>query len=197
MAGSEVAGMIKDLAKTVPAIRQAVEEVAEDNIAVLQAIRRAGEGQESLRSLVVQEIAQLRNAVARELLAQSLRTYCREISPVLNALEGVLEEADFNDAATTRQHVESIAMTLASALSRMGIEPVPVTVGSDLFDSRTHECVRVCTAADSPIPDAVSRTIVRVQEPGYAVLGKLAVPAKVWVQKLETQENPIEKESNA
>lgn len=190
--GAGLSEQLASLVKSVPAIHHAVEEVAEDNVALMQAVKRASETQDALRTMVLQEIGQLRSDIAGELVAHAPRTYCRDLSPVLNALEGMLEGADFSDGTTIRQHVESLAMTLGAALGRMGIERIPVVVGTDLFDSRIHECVRVCAPTDSPLPGAESRTIVRVQEPGYLVRGRIAMPAKVWVQKIE-----VEKEANA
>jgi molecular chaperone GrpE (heat shock protein) len=178
---------LEAIAKKVPAIHRAVEEVAEDNVALLQAVKRSAESQETTRGMLLQEIGQLRGDIASELVANSLRAFCREFSPVLNALEGMLAEADFSDPQTTRQHVESLAATVQGALLRLGIERLSIAVGTDLFDSHVHDCVRVCTASDSPLPEAPSRTIVRIQEPGYSVHGRLAMPAKVWVQKLEHQ----------
>jgi molecular chaperone GrpE (heat shock protein) len=161
---------------------------------MMQAIKRAADGQEAIRTAVLQEIGQLRSDVAGELTAQSLRSSCRDLSSVLAALEDMLERADFSDGATIRQHVESLALTLGSAMSRMGIDRMPIIAGTDLFDSRIHECVRVCGHSDSPFPAAPSRTIVRVQEPGFLVRGRVAMPAKVWVQKTEL--NKIEPEKD-
>jgi molecular chaperone GrpE (heat shock protein) len=195
--GEDLARDISGMAKSLPAIHHAVEEVAEDNMAMLQAIKRASEGQDALRAAVVQEIAQLRSDLTGELISNTLRNVCSELSPVLNAMESMLAEADFADSSAMRLHMESLAMTLDAALRRMGIERIPVTVGSDLFDSQIHDCVKVCTPPDSPLPDAESRVIVWVQEWGYNVGGRLAKPAKVWVQKLETREFQSEKESTS
>jgi molecular chaperone GrpE (heat shock protein) len=180
------------LVRAVPAIRHAVEEVAEDNVALMQTLTRAVEGQDALRGVLLQEIRQLRSDVGDEIAAQLLKGYCRELSPVLNALEAMLGMADFSDGATIRQHVESVASTLQAALGRMGIERIPIAVGTDLFNENVHDCVRACGTSDSPLPEAASRIIVRVQEPGYRVRGRIAVPAKVWVQKIEA-----EREANA
>ncbi len=172
------------MVKNIPEIHRVVEEVAEDNVTLLRAVKRSADEQEALRGALLQEFGRLRSEIANELVTHSLRTSCRELSPVLNALEGMLELADFSDTQTTRQHVESLALTLQAALGRLGIRRIAIAVGSDLFDSHSHDCVRVCTISDSPMPDAPARTIVRVQEHGYTVHGTLALPAKVWVQKL-------------
>src|SRR5580658_10872236 len=130
--GIEKDGLDKQLAgliKSVPAIHHAVEEIAEDNITLMQAVKRASEGQDALLAAVLQEFGQLRADLAGELIAHALRTYCRELSLVLHALEGMLERADFSDGGTIRHHIESLAMTLSGVLGRMGIERVPIVVG--------------------------------------------------------------------
>jgi molecular chaperone GrpE (heat shock protein) len=193
-AGNGVGKEVLELAKSVAAIHHAVEEVAEDNIALMQTVRRTADSQDALRALLLQEIGQLRSDLTGELAANALRNCCRELSPVLNALEGMLAGGDFSGAATTRQHVESLAMTMSAAFSRLGIERIVIVPGTDLFDSRIHDCVRVCSSSDSPIPAAPSRTIVRVIEAGYMVRGRLAMPAKVWVQNLEGDN--VEKEGS-
>jgi len=187
---------LAEIGKSIPALRHAVEEVAEDNMALMQAVKRTTEGQEALRAFILQELGDLRSDISRELVAHSLRNCCREFSPVLNALESMMAEADFSDHQTTRQHIASMVATMGAAFSRMGIERIPITVGSDLFDSRIHECARVCTPTDSPFPEVAARTIVRVQEPGYTIQGRFTVPAKVWVQKVEKQEIHPEKDGN-
>jgi molecular chaperone GrpE (heat shock protein) len=116
------------------------------------------------------------------------------LSPVVAVLEDMVSHADFSDGATLRGHIESLAMTVNSALTRMGIERMPVVAGSDLFDSRMHSCVRVCAPEDSPFPSAPTRTIVRVQSPGFLIRGNVVQPAQVWVQKIDTETNQPERE---
>ena len=189
----EVGGLISSIS----ALQHGVEEIGEDNMRVLQGMRRAAEGQESLRSLMLEEFGRVRADIGSELSIQFLMACCREISPVLNALEGMLAGADFSDADTTRGHVESLAIGLMAAFERMGIERIPVAVGTDVYNSRLHDCVRVCTRADSPFPEAGSCTIVRLLEQGYTIRGRVVSPAKVWVQKAETEDTETEKETNA
>lgn len=192
----ESAAMRKELAeigKSVLTVCGAVEELAEDYIALRRDVKKTADVQEAFRLVMLQEIGELRSQVSRELTTHFLRNCCREFSPVLNALERMLAEGNFADSQTIQQHVESLAITLAAAFGRIGLERIPITAGTDLFDSRIHECVRVCTSSDSPFPEAPSRTIVRVQEPGYTIQDRLAVPARVWVQKMETQEIEAER----
>jgi molecular chaperone GrpE (heat shock protein) len=181
---TEAANLIRD-------VKHTVDEVAEDNIAVVDAVRRAGESQEAFRATLLQEMDKLRTAFAGELTFHALRNCCRELAPVVSALERMLQGADFNDPENTRQHVASFAESMEGVLRRMGIERIAVRPGIDLFDGRIHECVRACTAAESPLPEAPPKTIVRVDEHGYMVQGRLAIPARVWVQSLETSDAEI------
>jgi molecular chaperone GrpE (heat shock protein) len=192
---AEIQKSLADVGKSVPQIHHALEEVAEDNMALSRAIKGVSDHQESLRTDVCREIDRLRTDVAGELLSQALRHYCRELSPALSAVERMLADADLADAAVTRQHLESLAMTLQSALLRMGIERLDVAVGRDPFDSRVHDCVRTCTAEDSPIPDAARGVVVLVQEHGYVVHGKIAQPAKVWVQQAPHESGQAERDT--
>lgn len=188
---SDLNGSLAETSKRVGEIKRTVDEVAEDNMALLEAVRRAAEGQESFRASVVQEMDMLRAGLAGELVFHSLRNCCRELAPVVSALERMLAGADFSDAESIRQHVGSFAAGMEGVLKRMGMERIAVSVGTDQFDGRIHECVRVCTPADSPLPDAPPKTIVRVDEHGYLVQGRLAMAAKVWVQALEAAEAKV------
>lgn len=178
---AEMRSELADVAKSVPKIEHALEEVAEDNVALTRSIKAIGESQDSLRSAVCRELDMLRADVTGELLSQALKNYCRELAPVLGAIQRMVADADLSDAALTRQHLVGLATTLQASLSRMGIEQIPVAAGQDQFDSRLHDCVRICTASDSPVPGARHGDVVFVQEQGYLVRGKVALPAKVWV----------------
>lgn len=174
---------VAEAAKQIGAVHRTVNELAEDNMALLQSLKRSVDGQDTLRTAVVQVVDQTRQQLSGELQFQWLRNCCRELAPVLQAMERMLGADGFADPASTKQHVSSLAITLDGVFRRLGIERMPVREGQDAFDSNLHECIKVCTPADSPIPGAASRTVVFVQEPGYLVQGRLAVPAKVWVQK--------------
>jgi molecular chaperone GrpE (heat shock protein) len=169
-------------------IHHALEEVVEDNVALTRSLKGVSDAQDTLRSAVVRELDLLRTEVGGELQVQALRQCCQELSPVLSVLERLVSDGDLSDAETTRQHLVSLAMTLRAGLGRLGIEQVPVTAGTDLFDSRVHECVRRCAPAESPMPDAARGVIVHVQEPGYAVRGRTVRSAQVWVQASETDD---------
>ncbi len=180
---AETAKKIDEIKSALGGIKSGIDEVAEDNMAVLEAVRRASEAEEAFRSTLLKELDKLRAGLSGELYFHALRSTCRELGSVLSALERMLKAADFSDIETTRQHVASFATSLEGALRRLGIERLPVAEGADLFDARFHECVKVCPPAESPFPEAPPRTIVRVEENGYLVQGRPAVPARVWVQQ--------------
>jgi molecular chaperone GrpE (heat shock protein) len=184
---------LAEIGKSILAFYNTAEELAEDYIALRQTVKKIADAQESVRLVMLQEICELRSQVSGELTAHFLRNCCRELAPVLNALQSMLAESDFSDPQTIRQHVESLAITLGAAFGRMGLERIPITVGTDLFDSQMHDCVRICTPLDSPFPEAPSRTIVRIQEPGYTIQNRPAIPARVWVQKVEPREIEAER----
>lgn len=179
----EVGQQLAEALQQVAAMRQMMAEVVEDNMALLEAAKRNTEGQMAVRATVVREVDRLREDVSGELRFQIMRNVCKEIIPVLHAIRRMAATADFTAADVTRQHVESIALTLDGTLGRIGIDRHEVKEGVDVFNPHLHECVKVCGAGESPLPDAPPRTIVRVEEPGYSVHGKLAFPARVWVQK--------------
>ena len=174
-----------DALQQITATRQMVAEVVEDNMALLEAVKRSAEGHEGVRETVVREADRLREQVSGELQFQIVQNTCREIIPILHAIKRMAAGADFTDPEAVRQHVESFASTLDGALRRLGINRLEVHEGIDLFDATFHECVKVCIGADSPMPDAPHRAIVRVEEVGYTINGRLAMPARVWVQKKE------------
>jgi molecular chaperone GrpE (heat shock protein) len=174
-------------AREILSLRKMVDEVAEDNMALMEAVKRVAEGQDAARSAVVRELDLLRSQIAAELRFQWLRGCCREMAPVRSALERIAAGADYSNAEGMRQHMDSLALSLEGVFRRIGIEQMPVLVGEELFDSSIHDCVKVCRGADSPVPGAAARTVVFVEEHGYLVDGRVAVPAKVWVQKNEEQ----------
>jgi molecular chaperone GrpE (heat shock protein) len=162
-------------------------------MSLLEAVRRLSAGQDALRTATVQEMDRMRSALAGEIRFHVLRNCCRELAPVAAALEAMAESADFSDAESMRMHVTAFAAGIEGVLRRIGIEREAIRVGIDLFNQEQHECVRVCLPGESPFPDAVAGTIVRVEEHGYNVEGKLAKAARVWVQTEEQKESEGER----
>ena len=187
---ASVAGTVPQTQAALSQIHHALEEVVEDNVALTRLVKGVSDAQDTLRAAVCRELDLLRSEVGGELQVQAVRQCCQELSPVLSALERLVSDGDLSDAETTRQHLVSLAMTLRTGLGRLGIEQLPVTAGTDLFDSRVHDCVRRCSPVESPMPGAARGVIVHVQEPGYTVRGRTIRSAQVWVQAAEIDDQP-------
>src|SRR6185503_5196359 len=89
-----------------------LEELAEDNTAMVGSISNVIKGQETLRSDLFREIDLLRNDFAGALTYRVLKDLCRELVMPLAAMEAMLEQADFADGKTIRGHVDSLVITL-------------------------------------------------------------------------------------
>ena len=176
------AGGRKDQDERLDKMAELLEEIAEDNTAVVSALNRSMESHESLRADLVREVRVLREELGGALAYRTLKDICVELIPPLAAMEAMLDNADFADAKATRSHVDSLAITLRSVLSRMGAERISVSPGEELFDPNRHLCVQLRAPEDSPFPSAPPRTIVRVVEDGYTLAGRLLSPTKVEVQ---------------
>ncbi|MCI0487094.1 MAG: nucleotide exchange factor GrpE [Blastocatellia bacterium] len=159
-----------------------LDEIAEDNTAVVGAINRLLDQQEGLRADLIREVSALREDYSGSLVYRAMKDCCGELIPPLAAMESILQKADFADAATIRGHVESLALTLRNVLSRMGAEKIPISPGEEMFDPNRHKCVQLLAPASSPFPSALPRTVVRVVEDGYTLAGRVLMPAKVEVQ---------------
>jgi molecular chaperone GrpE len=163
-------------------ILQLLEEIAEDNMAVVESLNRVREAQDTLRSDVTREIEQLRDEWTSALTFRALNDICGELIPPLTAMETMLQQAEFADAQTVVGHVDSLAFTLRNILRRMGAEKISVSPGEEVFDPAIHLCVRLLAPEESPFPGALPRTVVRVVEDGYTLGGRVLSPAKVEVQ---------------
>lgn len=159
-----------------------LNEIAEDNTALVGSLNRVVATQETLRSDLVREMGLLRDDFAGALAFRALKDLCVELISPLAAMEAMLQQADFADPQAIRGHVESLVITMHSVLSRMGAEKIPISLGEELFDPSRHRCVRVLAPAASPFPSAPPRTIVRIVEDGYTLAGRMLSPAKVEVQ---------------
>ncbi len=177
--GQRLTAALQQLADT----RAIVAEVAEDNMALLESAKRCADAQEGIRTAVVREADRLREQIFGELQFEILRNACKEFIPILHATKRILADADFANAEEMQRHIESLALALDGVLMRLGIERLEVREGIDLFNVNCHECIKTCGDEDSPLPHAPHRAIVRVEEPGYAIKGRLVMPARVWVQK--------------
>jgi len=159
-----------------------LNEIVEDNTALVGSLNRVVATQETLRSDLVREMGLLRDDFASTLAFRALKDLCVELISPLAAMEAMLQQADFADPQVIRGHVESLVITMHSVLSRMGAEKISIAPGEELFDPSRHRCVRILAPEASPFPSAPPRTIVRIVEDGYTLAGRMLSPAKVEVQ---------------
>jgi molecular chaperone GrpE (heat shock protein) len=163
-------------------ISKLLEEVVDDNTAVVASMNRLSQVQESLGSDVAREISALRTELTGALNYRTLKDLCTELIGPLAAMEAMLDVADFSDTEAIAGHVRSLSVTLRGVLDRMGAEKVVIALGDDLFDPNRHRCVGVLDPEDSPFPVAAPRTVVRVVEDGYLLDHRLLTPATVEIQ---------------
>jgi len=159
-----------------------VEEMVQDNTSLFDVLNRLRVEQEQTRTSIVHELDLLRDEFAGAASFRVLREMCRELGPILAAMQGLIDQGDFSDTEVIQGHVSSLVITLNTLMQRMGAEKIAIDPGADLFDSSRHQCVRVITPAESPFPLAPARTVVRIVEDGFAAGGKVITPAKVEVQ---------------
>lgn len=172
----------KEQAERFEKMTELLNELAEDNTAVVGGINRVLETQQGLRADLVREVVLLREELAGGLIYRALKDLCNELIPPLTATEAMLAQADFNNAATIRGHVGSLALTLRNVLHRLGAEKIAITLGEETFNPYLHSCVQVLTPDDSPFPHAAPHTVVRLIEDGYTLGGHILSPAKVEIQ---------------
>jgi len=171
-----------DLAAGLNEIRLLLEEVVEDNTAVIARLDQFGHQQSGQSGDALREIAALRADLGGGLAFKALRDLATELIGPLSAIDAMLERADFSDPAATESHVRSLSLTLSGVLARMGAERVPIDVGAELFDPGRHRCVGTVKPAESPFPDAAPRTVVRVVQDGYLLHDRPLTPATVEIQ---------------
>jgi molecular chaperone GrpE len=176
------AASVADLGARVRDIRDLLEEVAEDNTAVVARLDRFALQQAEQAGDALREVSALRADLGGALQYRALRDLCTELVEPLAAIDGMLAHADFTDPVATAGHVRSLSVTLTGVLARMGAHKVPVDVGAELFDPARHRCVGVVAPADSPFPDASPRTVVRVLQDGYLLHERPLTPVSVEIQ---------------
>jgi len=163
-------------------ISDLLEEVANDNTAVRDAMNRMGEAQHRLDTDLVRELGQLRDDLSDMLVHRALKDLCTELIAPMAAMESMLDRADFSDPDVIEGHLRSLTVTLRSVLNRMGAEKVTLAVGEDLFDPNRHRCAAKLDPDESPFPNAAPRTVVRVIEDGYVLGGRVLRPPVVEIQ---------------
>ena len=110
-----------------------LNEIVEDNTALVGSLNRVVATQETLRSDLVREMGLLRDDFAGALAFRALKDLCTELISPLAAMEAMLQQADFADTQVIRGHVESLVITMHSVLSRMGAEKISIAPGEELF----------------------------------------------------------------
>jgi molecular chaperone GrpE (heat shock protein) len=158
------------VAEQLEQIGRRLDEMADDNTAVVAELRRLEHGVGALRREIEDQIAY---AALRDLVRSM-------VSPL-----AVLEEmaaADLSDPAVTAGHLRGLSVTLRGVLTRLGAESVPIVVGQDRYDPERHRCVRVVDPGGSPFPNAPPHTVVRVVEDGYVLRGRQLSPVQVEIQ---------------
>jgi len=97
----------------------------------------------------------------------------RDMLPLADNLERALNhEAD--DDAGLRAGVQLTLKAFTQALAKHGLEPVEAE--GKLFDPTIHEAIGAL-----PHPTLPSGTVIKVEETGYTINGKLLRPARVLV----------------
>jgi molecular chaperone GrpE (heat shock protein) len=163
-------------------LAQLTHEIVEDNLNLATALGRLRDGQEQVRSDLLREIGLLRDEFSGATSFRALRELCREIGPILTAIDALLEAEQPVEPEILTNHVASLSITLHRVLERLGAEQILVDIGSELFDPARHQCVALVQPENSPYPEAPPRSIVRVLEHGYTAGGKVITPSKVEVQ---------------
>jgi len=163
-------------------ITKLLEEIVDDNTAVVAAMNRLGQAQEGLGADVTREVAGLRADLTGALTYRTLKDLATELIGPLAALEAMVDHGEFTDPDVIAGHLRSLLVTLRGVLSRMGAERVAIAVGEEPFDPNRHRCARVLDPDESPFPDAPPHTVVRVVEDGYLLGGRLLTPPNVEIQ---------------
>lgn len=163
-------------------IAKLLEEVADDNTAVVTSMNRLAQSQQALAADLGREVAALRAELVGGLVFRTLKDLVTELVSPLAAMEAMVAADDFTDAAAVAGHVRSLTATLRAVLGRMGAAPIAVDVGAAPFDPVLHRCVGVLDADESPFPGAAPRVVVRVVEDGYLLDGRVLAPAAVEIQ---------------
>lgn len=171
-----------DLAERLDEIRNLLEEVVEDNTALVTRLDHLGREQAGHAGDALREIAELRSEMGGALAFRALRDLCTELIGPLSAIDAMLEQANFSEPVAIAGHVRSLSVTLSGVLTRMGAEKVPIDVGAELFDPDRHRCVGTVKPADSPFPNAAPRTVVRIVQDGYLLHKRPLTPATVEIQ---------------
>src|ERR671923_836105 len=124
---------------------------------------------------VAADFENYRKRVAREqenLTARAHERLVKELLPVVDDLERALRAAEEHEEAKLEEGVRLVHRALAEALSREGLEEVPV---DGKFDPHVHEALL------SQPSDADEGSVIDVVQKGYKLGDRVLRPARVVV----------------
>ncbi len=170
------------VAKQLEQVGRQLEEMADDNTALVAELRRLERAQHEMAATVGEGFGALRRQIEEEIAYAALRDLAQSVIGPLTALEEMAGQADLTDPTVTAGHLRGMSRTLRGVLARMGAEIVPIVVGQDRYDPVRHYCVQVLDPAESPFPRAAPHTVVRVLEDGYVLRKRPLSLAQVEIQ---------------
>lgn len=181
--GSSPPGEEEALRREIEALKQALEEKAQEAEANYDRFLRARADLENMRRLLREEMERVRRFCNQRLLA--------EVLDITDNLERALEAFEGSDHSSVRQGVEIIYRQMRSLLEREGVRPIPAEPGQP-FDPQIHEAVEGIISGDYP-----EGTIVAVRQPGYLLHERVLRPARVCVALAPPKEEEGEGEEGA
>jgi molecular chaperone GrpE len=107
-----------------------------------------------------------------QLVARAHERLVKELLPVVDDLERVLQAAEQHEEAKLEEGVRLVHRALAAALSREGLEEVPV---DGKFDPYVHESLL------SQPSEAEEGSVIEVLQKGYKLGDRVLRPARVVV----------------
>jgi molecular chaperone GrpE (heat shock protein) len=170
------------VARQLEQIGRQLEEMADDNTALVAELRRLERVQHEMAATLGDGFGALRREIEEQIAYAALRDLAQSVIGPLTVLEEMADRADLTDPRVAAGHLRGLSMTLRGVLTRLGAEIVPIVVGQDRYDPERHRCVRVLDPAESPYPQAAPHTVVRVLEDGYVLRKRPLSPAQVEIQ---------------
>src|ERR671923_623572 len=148
-----------------------------ENVEQLELEALRAENEELIDSLqrLKAEFDNYRKRAARDqesLVARAHERLVKELLPVVDDLERALQAAEEHEEAKLEEGVRLVHRALAEALSREGLEEVPV---DGKFDPHVHEALL------SQPSDADEGSVIDVVQKGYKLGDRVLRPARVVV----------------
>ncbi len=156
------------LTQQVATLTTALQNAQRDNLA------NHGRAEEALRTIARME------AKAKEDEKYAIAKFVKEVLPVIDTLElglKTIPQADRDSDPKYAKLVDGVEKTIASlttVFNRFGISEInPI---NQQFDENKHEVITVV-----PKPDTDPETVIKVEQKGYEINGRLIRAAKVIV----------------